>query len=85
MATLDRLHTLPQWNWPEVVVIRRSEAREIQTNFAVVGEVIYLGAHLSPSWDEGAESLPFYEALDEALQVYARARQSRFEAVQGPK
>lgn len=85
MATLDALHASPHWNWPEVVVIRRSEAREIQTNFAVVGEVIYLGAHLSPTWEEGTESLPFYAALNEALLVYARARQSRFEAVQGPK
>lgn len=81
LQELDRLHAAGIKNWPDVVVVRRPETGPISTNFALIGEVIYLGSHLSPTWAEGQESPRFFVTLLEALSEYMRVGASHFEPV----
>jgi hypothetical protein len=69
--------------WPDVVVIRRPESGVIETNYAILGEAIFLGAHLSADWTEGRETDRFYETLAAALLEQGRVRQSQFEPLRG--
>lgn len=81
LVLLDARYQGSATRWPDVVVIRRPETGVIETNFAILGDTIYLGAHLSPDWAEGRESDRFYTTLHEALLEQARMRQSHFEPV----
>lgn len=79
LALLETFHKDPNNIWPEVVVIRRAQRGDIQTNHAVLAGMIYLGAHLSEDWTEGQEGPRFFVSLREALLDFKRASTSRFE------
>ena len=81
LAQLELHYHGPATRWPDVVVIRRPATGVIETNFAILGETIYLGAHLSADRSEGRESDRFYDTLGEALLEQVRASQSQFEPV----
>lgn len=80
LELLDSFHNTPKNQWPEVVIIRRPNRGGIQTNHAVLADMIYLGAHLSEDWTEGKEGVRFFVSLREALLDFNRAKTSRFEA-----
>lgn len=81
LELLESQYRGPTTRWPDVVVIRRPATGVIETNFAILGETIYLGAHLSADWSEGRESDRFYDTLGEALLEQVRVSQSQFEPV----
>jgi hypothetical protein len=83
LAILDRGHVELNAKWPDVVVMRRPKNGNLQTNFAVIGHVIYLGEHLSRHWLKGKLDEGFYRALRDALRIYVERQVSRFGALGG--
>ena len=81
LAVLDQLHAETVLRWPDVVVVRRPETGLIATNVAIMGGVIYLGAHLSDNWNEGRESVRFFTTLTDALLEHRQMARSQFEPV----
>lgn len=79
LVLLDELYTGAATRWPDVVVVRRPDTGVIETNYALIGDTIFLGAHLSDDWSEGKESDRFYATLFDALTVLTKSRRSQFE------
>lgn len=67
---LDRRYKTKQARWPMVVIVKSDRSGPIRTNIAVTGETIYLGDHLSASWDAGREDAEFYVKLHDALLMF---------------
>lgn len=74
VAIIDALLTQPGGNLPTVVVVEQSVKGEIKTNYAITGDIIFLGDHLSTSWVEGAETDLVFETLSNALSNYMSQR-----------
>jgi hypothetical protein len=65
---------------PEVVILRWKGGGGVRPDYAVLGHVIFIGAHLSRSWTEGEESEAALRAMNRAIDEYCRMTNPCYEA-----
>jgi len=78
-ATIERMSRHRPFEGPEVVVLRFAENQSIRPDYAIVGHVVFVGAHLSQSWFDGEESVEALVAIRRALEEFVRSAAPLYE------